>query len=233
MGILKRIGLGIVTAGLLVGNFAFGAVPPIVSIIERMPKQPLSQQEVKDLEHMREEEKLARDVYLTLYTRWRFPVFRNISRAEQWHMNMIQLLLNKYNLPDPVQKTGDKVGVFSDPKLQKLYQQLVAEGEKSPIDALKVGATIEDLDIYDLQEAQKRTDNQDIKMVYANLEKGSRNHMRAFVGILRRFYRQDYTPKYISKAYFDQIMNTPWERGPAWVVNTPFNLNNHPTQSQK
>ncbi|NPA14853.1 MAG: DUF2202 domain-containing protein [Aquificae bacterium] len=188
-----------------------------LNYIESLPKQSLSQEEIKDLLHMREEEKLARDVYLTLYKKWHLPVFRNIARSEQWHMDMVGTLLKKYNLPDPVEETGDRIGVFKDQHLQELYNQLVAKGEKSLIGALQVGATIEDLDIHDLEEALKRTDNRDIQIVYTNLMKGSRNHMRAFVGLLKRF-GGSYTPQYISKEEFEKIISTPIERG---FITTP------------
>ncbi|WP_456456068.1 DUF2202 domain-containing protein [Thermovibrio sp.] len=180
--------------------------------VQNLPKQSLSQEEIKDLLHMREEEKLARDVYLTLSKYYPLPVFRNITKSEEQHMKMVALLLKKYNLSDPVLETGNKVGVFKDEKLQELYKQLVEKGKKSLIDALKVGATVEDLDIKDLEEALKRTDNQDIRVVYQNLMKGSRNHMRAFVRVLRR-YGSDYTPQYISRAEFNQILSFKHETG--------------------
>ncbi len=180
--------------------------------IRNLPKQPLSQEEIKDLLHMREEEKLARDVYFTLSKHYSLPAFRNIARSENQHMKIIGLLIKKYDLSDPVSETHNKVGVFKDKKLQELYKQLVERGKKSLIDALKVGATIEDLDIKDLEEALKRTDNKDIKIVYQNLMKGSRNHMRAFVRILRRL-GSDYTPQYISKDEFNKILSTKHEAG--------------------
>ena len=186
---------------------ALFAYKPIENYIYSMPKQALNNIEIQDLKHMREEEKLARDVYLTLYEKWRLPVFKNISKSESWHMHMIKVLLDKYGLNDPVAKTGDRVGVFTNQKLQKLYYKLVNEGSKSVMNALKVGATIEDLDIKDLDEAINRTDNQDIKTVYANLRHGSENHMRAFVGLLRR-YGGDYTPQFISQEEFNAIINS-------------------------
>ncbi len=180
--------------------------------VQNLPKQSLSKEEIKDLLHMREEEKLARDVYLTLSKYYPLPVFRNITRSEEQHMRMVGLILKKYNLQDPVLETGNKIGVFKDKSLQNLYNQLVERGKKSLIDALKVGATIEDLDIKDLEEALGRTDNQDIRIVYQNLMKGSRNHMRAFVRLLRRF-GGNYTPQYISQEEFNRILSMKHEAG--------------------
>ena len=168
------------------------------------PASEVNDQEIADLLHMREEEKLARDVYLTLGEQWDFPVFTNISKSEQQHMDAVGVLLDRYSIEDPV---GDNpIGVFTDPDLQALYNQLVEQGGQSLADALKVGATIEDVDIYDLQKAVADTDNADIQQVYKSLLAGSENHMRAFVGTLQQQTGETYTPQYIDQATFDAIM---------------------------
>ena len=74
---------------------------------------------------MREEEKLARDVYLTLYDAWGLTPFASIAVSEQSHMNAMLLLL-KYRLPDPA--AGKPIGEFTDPDLQALYDTLIARG---------------------------------------------------------------------------------------------------------
>ena len=56
----------------------------------------------------------------------------------------------------------------------------MAQGNTSVIDAYKVGAKIEDLDIFDLKNALINLDNQDIHIVYDNLTKGRLNNMRSF-----------------------------------------------------
>ncbi|TCK06317.1 DUF2202 domain-containing protein [Phorcysia thermohydrogeniphila] len=180
--------------------------------VQNLPKQKLNKSEISDLLYMREEEKLARDVYLTLSKVYPLPVFRNISRSEEQHMKMVKVLLDKYGIPDPVAETGNRVGVFKNKKLQELYNKLVEQGRSSLIAALKVGATIEDLDIKDLEEAISKTDNEDVEVVYQNLMKGSRNHMRAFVRLLRRF-GSDYTPQYISTEEFQRILSVKHEAG--------------------
>jgi hypothetical protein len=87
--------------------------------------------------------------------------------------------LDRYQIEDPVK--DDTYGIFTSPVMQNLYTTLLEQGKKSLLDALIVGATIEDLDIKDLQELAKTTDNEDITLTYANLEKGSRNHLRAYI----------------------------------------------------
>ncbi len=153
----------------------------------------LSSQEIEDILHMREEEKLARDVYITLYNIHKIPIFYNISKSEQAHMNAVKSLINYYKLKDPV--IDDRIGKFSNPKFTELFNTLVERGKKSVVEALKVGAFIEDLDIRDLQEAIKRTNKSDIIMVYSNLLKGSQNHLNAFLKVLQR-YGETYTPTY-------------------------------------
>lgn len=174
------------------------------------PLTELTTEESDWLIQMREEEKLARDVYLTLGDKWGLRIFTNIASSEQTHTDSIKTLIDRYGLADPV--TDDTVGVFSLAEMQELYDDLVAKGSKSTSDALSVGALIEDLDIYDLDVAMAGTDESDIKTVYANLQKGSRNHMRAFV---RNIERQGgaYVPEYISEEDYQSIISSSQERG--------------------
>jgi hypothetical protein len=183
----------------LAGNF-FGNP---ASAVNALPIQELSSEEIDGLMQMREEEKLARDVYLTLYDIWGIPTFYNISQSEQTHMDAVKALLDKYDLEDPIKDFT--IGIFSDENLQKLYNELVSEGQKSIVDALKVGATIEDLDIYDLDKFLEETDNKDIQLVYENLKQGSENHMRAFVKVLEK-YNASYSAQYISPDYLSEIL---------------------------
>lgn len=178
--------------------------------ITSLPIDPLSPAELATLSFMREEEKLARDVYITLYNKWGVNIFSNISNSEQIHMDAILMLLNKYSLTDPV--GSNAVGVFNNTTLQNLYNQLLVQGNTSILEAYKVGATIEDLDIFDLKNALFGNDNQDIKLVYDMLTKGSRNHMRSFY---KNMLNVDgtYFPQYITQAEFDAIINSPMEKG--------------------
>jgi len=178
--------------------------------INSLPKEPLSSAEITSLTLMREEEKLARDVYITLYNKWGVNIFSNISSSEQTHMEAIMMLLNKYGLTDPVGTNA--VGVFSNSTLQNLYTQLITQGNISVTEAYKVGATIEDLDIFDLKNALIINDNQDIRLVYDMLAKGSRNHMRSFYKNILNI-GSTYIPQYITQAEFDAIINSPMETG--------------------
>ncbi len=187
------------------------ANPGVARLVSALPYEDLSIEERSALLKMREEEKLARDVYKVLYDLWGLRIFANISRSEQRHMDAIKALLNKYDLPDPA--NDEVAGMFSSPEMQKLYNDLTAQGAKSAVDALLVGATIEDLDIFDLKEGLKKTDNQDVTLVFQNLLKGSRNHLRAFSRVLGMF-GQTYTAQYLDQDEIDAIIQSPRERGP-------------------
>ena len=142
----------------------------------------LSPEEIAGLKFMREEEKLAHDVYVALYSVWGANVFSQIAVSETTHTETILALLVKYGIADPA--AGKAPGVFEDPALQSLYNTLVAMGQPSLIDALKVGALIEETDIHDINERKAVTDETDILRVYTSLLCGSRNHLRAFNGQL-------------------------------------------------
>lgn len=184
--------------------------PSIGDLINQAPVQDVSQEEQTGLVFMREEEKLARDVYLALSDQWGLRVFDNIAQAEQTHMDTILLLLDKYGVADPA--ADDVRGRFSNPDLQSLYAVLIEAGSASAQAALEVGATIEDLDLSDLDRQLVTTDNTDVKIAYQNLAKGSRNHLRAFVGNLEML-GATYQARYIDQATLEQILAEPNERG--------------------
>jgi len=178
--------------------------------LQGLPTESLSAEERAGLLYMREEEKLARDVYTTLYDTWELRIFTNIAQSEQTHTEAIRDLLVKYQIEDPV--IDDTVGVFANPELQTLYNDLVAKGTVSVEEALTVGVLIEELDIRDLQAEIDTSDNEDIDLVYENLLRGSRNHLRSFMSQLTQ-RGGDYEPQYITAAIFNQITQSAKETG--------------------
>jgi len=178
------------------------------SQIAASPRSVLSAAEQEDLLLMREEEKIARDVYLRLYERWGIRPFGNISGSEQAHMDAILALLEHFGMPDPAHDLA--VGRFHNPQLQRLYDALVEQGLRSREEAVRVGLLIEELDIDDLQKAAQRTDREIIRRVYDELERGSRNHLRAFY----RWKTQlgvSYQPKHLTPEVFTTTALSPHE----------------------
>jgi hypothetical protein len=119
-------------------------------------------------------------------------------------------MIEKYGVEDPV--TDDSTGVFVDPELQALYDELVEKGLDSHQAGLMVGALIEEVDMVDLEEAIHATDNPDIQELYGNLLRGSRNHLRAFVMTLEDT-GIDYEAQVLSQEEVDLIVSTPFEYG--------------------
>ncbi len=164
----------------------------------------LTEEEKASLLYMREEEKLAHDVYVALGAAWNAPIFTRIAKSELNHTESVAYLLKKYGVEDPV--VGSKPGVFVNKELQGLYDKLVAEGKTSLIAAYKVGMTIEDVDIKDLEEELKVAKNADVIRVYENLLAGSVNHINAFYGMLKNL-GGDYAPQYITAEHFAEIVD--------------------------
>lgn len=166
--------------------------------------------EAADMAFMREEEKLARDIYLTLAETWEMAPFTAIAAAEQKHMNAMLRLLNNYRLPDPA--AGKLIGEFANPDLQALYDTLVAQGVQSPAAALKVGALIEEVDIGDNIAAIATSSKADVDAVYERLMCGSRNHLRAFARTGEVLTGQPYVAQVLNPALVAEILATPMER---------------------
>ena len=157
----------------LIGLAVIAAVLPAQAVTPTVNSKIKAQ-----LLYLVEEEKLAHDVYTALDAVSISPKFRNISSAEQTHMDYISALLVTYGIKNPT--TGKKAGVFTNKSLAALYKTLVAKGKKSSIDALQVGILIEDKDLADLATLSKSITQTDIKTAVAFLKKGSENHLRAF-----------------------------------------------------
>lgn len=175
--------------------------------IDSQGSQTLDANELTHLEYMREEEKLARDVYITLGSRYpQMKIFGKIDDAEQRHTCAVCDLLEKYGQQDP--NTNDNVGVYTGKDygayFTNKFEQLVARGSISKLEALYVGAYIEEMDMIDINYCPGEivkldngigsasdcgkiyTDNQDIKRLYNSLLEGSKSHLRAFVNNIER-----------------------------------------------
>lgn len=180
------------------------------TITEENATTTLSIHEISSLIYVREEEKVARDVYIALYEKWQMPVFSSISTSEQSHMDAMLVMIEKFDLTDPV--GSNPPGVFTNAELQALYNELVAKGSVSLMEGLKVGATIEDLDLYDLQERLTKIHHEDVRLVFENLLKGSRNHLRAFYSNIL-LLGGSYEPQYITQEEFDAVVESETETG--------------------
>jgi hypothetical protein len=164
----------------------------------------LTDAEIQNILFMREEEKLARDVYMTLADVWGTPIFTNIAGAKSMHMTSIGTLITRYGLEDPVD--DNPVGVFVNPTLQTMYDDLVATGSQSLIDALEVGALIEEVDIKDLVDSIAETEASDVLRVWQQLLSGSQNHLKAFTSQLAA-QGVDYEPTVLDPTTYEDMLS--------------------------
>ncbi|MBK8627655.1 MAG: DUF2202 domain-containing protein [Saprospiraceae bacterium] len=169
----------------------------------------LTENEKAGLVKMREEEKLAFEVYTFLDAKWDHQVFKNIKQSEARHGELVKGLIDQFGIKDPYIAAN---GQYANAEMQKLYQELTTKGSQSLKDAFIVGAIIEDMDIADLDILMAATTNKDLLGVYDNLNRGSRNHIRAFS---RQLGNMDvvYTPTYIHKDRYTAIINGDHEEG--------------------
>lgn len=182
---------------------------------------------------MREEEKLARDVYLTFAGMYPDqPVFNAIATtSEQTHTDTIRDKLAQFNITDPNPRTNDlpeSIGVFTGETygayFDEKFRQLTDYGMQSELHALYVGALIEELDMHDIIECPKiivsmdngieeggcglnYTDELAIINAYSSLVDGSELHLRAFVGQIEAVIGLgNYEAQYLTQEEVDIIL---------------------------
>jgi hypothetical protein len=212
------VGIGAVAYGATIEPASIAAASaPVVAAVPAADAVPvaatadeLSESSADSLVFMREEEKLARDVHLTLADVWGVQVFANIAQAEQTHMDSVLGLLDTYEIADPV--VDDSIGVLVDPEIQRMYDDLVGQGSESVEAAFKVGVLIEEVDIGDLAFYVEEVVPADVAMVYERLLSGSENHLRAFTSQLGPA-GDDYEPIVLDEDTYDGILASQGQRG--------------------
>jgi hypothetical protein len=174
----------------------------------------LSSDEENGLLLMKNDEKLARDVYSLFSETQSLQIFKRIAGSETRHLQAVLTLISAYNMADTL--IGD-YGVFVDADVQQLYNTLASQGSTTE-GALKAGAAIEEMDVRDLTVLIGQTSNANLITVYENLLKGSRNHLRAFNRQLINI-GATYTPQYLDQVTYDQIANSPNEKGKQYKMH--------------
>lgn len=178
-----RTALGLATAGLLTvgwSTIVYAAPTPTPTPTPSLTATVTADATLAaNLTHMRDEERLARDIYTALAARYsQAAPFVNIARSEQVHFDTMGLLLTRYGVADP--SAGKNPGTYADPALPSLYNKLLASGSESLAKAYDVGIAVENLDIADLKAAISQTSQADVKAAFTNLMNGSQNHLAAF-----------------------------------------------------
>lgn len=172
------------------------------AIIDDEATAVISEEDKNALLFMLEEEKLARDTYTFLYDTWGMVQFNNIKQSEESHMTAVVTLLEAYNADYEILPNGK----FDNSDLQALYNKFEEDGVMDEVSALNIGATIEDLDIVDLEEHIQATTNSDIANVFASLQCGSRNHLRSFTQSLENI-GSSYEPQFLTVEEYQSILD--------------------------
>jgi len=146
------------------------------SLIANVPASELDETERQILINQYGEEKMARDLYLYAFDKYGLDVFANIAKSEQAHMDALKALLDRYGVEPPADYAKDN----------ELYTELKAQIDQGLKEALEVGIKVEIVDIQDIINAIKATDNDDIKVVLVRIGGGSFNHLRGFVQALKQ-----------------------------------------------
>lgn len=190
----------------------------------------LDRDEASHLTFMREEEKLARDVYLTFANMYpEQGVFANIATtSEQTHTDTMRDKLADFGLPDPNPETNNlpsSIGVFTGEEwawyFSDKFLALTTAGASKELDALYAGAFIEELDMHDIAECPEvmvdagykdpcglnYTDERSLKNAYSSLIDGSESHLRAYVGQIEAVIGVgNYQAQYLSQEEVDAIL---------------------------
>ncbi len=184
--------------------------------------------EATHLEFMREEEKLARDVYTKLGMLYPDSVvFGKIDDSEQRHADAVKGALEQHGIEDP--STNDNLGIFTGEAygayFTEKYEYLVNKAANSELDALYVGAFIEELDMMDINRCPEiileqengvddgsqcglvYTDEEDIINLYASLLNGSESHLRGYVRAIEAILgKGTYVAQVLSQEEVDSIL---------------------------
>ena len=196
-----RISLAVIT--LFTASWLMSCENDVTDIsLDNQKNTAFSLEDQEALLFMLEEEKLARDTYIYLDELWGINQFANIQISEQSHLNAVADLLDSFDIDYAIQPEGE----FANQEIQNLYDEFITDGTLSMTQALEVGATIEDLDIVDLQNYINATSNTAIISVFESLQCGSRNHLRSFVSALENT-GNTYTPQFLTVEEYELIIS--------------------------
>lgn len=186
-------------------DVAYGEGILTLSSVDEAPPaaaKALTAREIEGILFIREEEKVARDLYQAYYDEFNLTVFSDLARSEQSHMDSIKIAVDKYGLEDPV---IEEQGVFTNQTLKQMYDQLLASGKQSEEDALKASAAFEEISIIDLEKELSVTQAEDVRLIYEGLLAGSRKHLRSYVRDLQEM-GISYIPRHLNSGEYNETV---------------------------
>ncbi len=161
--------------------------------INAYPLSTLTEDMKYALSYMWHEEKLAKDIYLSLNEiNYNKQMYNIATKSETVHENLVEDLavrydLNLTNVADYKEYYAKEdlanlaQGEFAITKIQDLYNALYDFGKVSPQQTLQVGCMVEVTDINDLNEfIAKSSEASDLLAVFDFLKEGSYKHYWSF-----------------------------------------------------
>lgn len=168
----------------------------------------LTAEEIEFLFAVREDEKVARDLYAHFYSKYQLKPFEMIGKAESNHISAVEKLLTFYSISFPALS---EAGIFANAERQLNYTTLAASGNTS-LEAFTTAAKLEETGIYDYMTVLQDITNPNIKLVIEHLMKASSNHLKAFLRNIDAL-GGSYTPSILSQEQFDNIIKSNFDNG--------------------
>src|SRR6476620_4362177 len=177
-----------------------------ISAVTKAQKITLSPAETKALINLHDNQKLSLFVYDSLYAIWGINPFGNIRSAESQHVNFLDDVADNYALELETNEPGNSAATFTTPQAETIYQESISKGSLSVVDALKMGARLEEMSLQVLHNAKAVTIKSDLLHTFDILAMGSKNNLQAFNRRLK-MYGITYEPGFLEQKDFRNIIN--------------------------
>jgi len=193
--------LDVKSDGVTTFNLA-GETPPFDSTAD------LTADEIEFVYAVREDEKVARDLYTLFFEKYSLKVFSTIAKSESNHMRAVEILLDYYEIDFPI---PGAYGVFEDSARQTIYDSLVIKGSTA-LEGFRVMAQMEEECVISYRNVLADITNSNIKIVIENLGKASENHFKAAIRQVTAL-GGTYSPKYMTQEEYNAIIAKGFEQG--------------------
>ena len=172
----------------------------------------LTADEIEFIYAVREDEKVARDLYFSFFGTFGLKPFENIGKAEDNHIKATEKLFDYYEIDYPALSENGK---FENAIRQKLYDSLLLKGTPE-LEAFKVMALLEETNIAEYGEVLKTIVNPNIKIVIENLAKASVNHFKAAIRQITAL-GGTYAPSLMTQEQYRAVIAVGFEQGKRYM----------------
>jgi len=172
----------------------------------------LTADEIEFIYAIREDEKVARDLYFSFFGTFGLKPFENIGKAEDNHIKATEKLFDYYEIDYPALSENGK---FENAIRQKLFDSLLLKGTPE-LEAFKVMAMLEESNIVEYGEVLKTIANPNIKIVIENLARASANHFKAAIRQITAL-GGTYRPALMTQEQYRAVIATGFEKGKRYM----------------